>query len=220
MSITLGIYDVFSYAIPGILYLYTFNEALRLLRLPNLEITILTEGAYLLVLGMLAYLVGHLFDFISHKVWYRRFYPGKSEERAYKRFKSLPEVNAEFEPMQWSLLLSVIRHNDMELCNTIDKNKATSIMLRNVSSALFLLTIVFAVSAVIDTFSLIYLLGAIASLVGCIVSLRRSDVFNQWFYMLIFQQSSVYGTNLKEILQSQSNRAGKEKASGRARKTG
>ncbi len=220
MSITLGIYDVFSYAIPGILYLYTFNEALRLLRLPNLEITILTEGAYLLVLGMLAYLVGHLFDFISHKVWYRRFYPGKSEERAYKRFKSLPEVNAEFEPMQWSLLLSVIRHNDMELCNTIDKNKATSIMLRNVSSALFLLTIVFAVSAVIDTFSLIYLLGAIASLVGCIVSLRRSDVFNQWFYMLIFQQSSVYGANLKEILQSQSNRAGKEKASGRARKTG
>lgn len=220
MSITLGIYDVFSYAIPGILYLYTFNEALRLLRLPNLEMTILTEGAYLLVLGMLAYLVGHLFDFISHKVWYRRFYPGKSEERAYKRFKSLPEVNAEFEPMQWSLLLSVIRHNDMELCNTIDKNKATSIMLRNVSSALFLLTIVFAVSAVIDTFSLIYLLGAIASLVGCIVSLRRSDVFNQWFYMLIFQQSSVYGANLKEILQSQSNGAGKEKASGRARKTG
>jgi len=73
-------------------------------------------------------------------------------------------------------------------------------MLRNVSFALFLLTIVFAVSAFISGFSLVFLLSAIATLIGSIVALRRGDIFNQWFYMLIYQQSLVYGDSLKEVL--------------------
>jgi hypothetical protein len=202
MSITLGIYDVFSYAIPGILYLFTFNEVLKLLGLMPFDLAQLNNAAYGILLVLLAYLVGHLFDQISHFIWYRRFYARKSEERAYARIKSLPDVRADFVPMQWPVLLSVIRHNDMELCNTIDKNKATSIMLRNVSFALFLLAIVSVISIFISGFSLISLLVVISSLIGCIVALRRGDSFNQGFYMLIYQQSLVYGTNLKEVLEN------------------
>ena len=79
MSITLEIYDVFSYAIPGILYLFTFNEGLRLLRLPFVDISQLNNNYHLILLVLLSYLVGHLFDYISHYIWYRRFYHGKSE---------------------------------------------------------------------------------------------------------------------------------------------
>jgi hypothetical protein len=100
------------------------------------------------------------------------------------------------------MLLSEIRQNNIEVCNIIDKNKATSIMLRNVSFALFLLTIVLTTSAFIPVFSPDSLLYAIAALVGSIVSLRRGDVFNQWFYRLIYQQSLLYGTSLKEILEN------------------
>lgn len=210
MSITLGIYDVFSYAIPGILYLFTFNEALKLLKLPYVDISQLSNVFHLVLLGLISYLVGHLFDHISHYVWYRRFYPGKSEERAFSRFKTSSGLNPDFEAHQWSVLLSVIRHDNMEVCNAIDKNKATSIMLRNVSFALFLLTIVFSISAFISNFSLFYLLGAIAALVSSIVALRRGDVFNQWFYMLIYQQSLVYGNNLEEVLDNNRSKATKE----------
>ena len=200
MSITLGIYDVFSYAIPGILYLFSFNEVLRLLKLPFVDVSQLNSTLHIVVLSLLAYVMGHLFDYISHYVWYRRFYPGKSEERAFSRFKTSSGLGSDFKPNEWSILLSVIRHDNTEVCNSIDKNKATSIMLRNVSFALFLLTVIFAVSAFISGFSLVYLLGSIATLISSIVALRRGDVFNQWFYMLIFQQSLVYGNSLKEVL--------------------
>jgi hypothetical protein len=216
VSITLGIYDIFSYAIPGILYLFTLNEGLRLLRLPFVDISQLNNNSHLVLLGLLSYLVGHLFDFISHSVWYRRFYPGRSAERAYTSFKAYSGLKPDFDPHQWSILLSVIRHDNMEVCNTIDKSKATSIMLRNVSFALFLLTIVFAVSAFTSGFSLVYFLGAIATLVSSIVSLRRGDNFNQWFYRLIYQQSLVYGSSLKEVLDN--NRSQKTKDEKPARK--
>jgi hypothetical protein len=216
VSITLGIYDIFSYAIPGILYLFTLNEGLRLLRLPFVDISQLNNNSHLVLLGLLSYLVGHLFDFVSHSVWYRRFYPGRSAERAYSSFKAYSGLKPDFDPHQWSILLSVIRHDNMEVCNTIEKSKATSIMLRNVSFALFLLTIVFAVSAFVSGFSLVYFLGAIATLVSSIVSLRRGDGFNQWFYELIYQQSLVYGSSLKEVLDN--NRSQKTKEEQPARK--
>lgn len=200
MSITLGIYDIFSYAIPGILYLFTFNEGLKLLRLPFVDVLQLDNGTHLILLGLLSYLVGHLFDYVSHHIWYRRFYPGKSAERAFSTFKASSGLDPDFSPNQWPILLSVIRYDNMEVCNTIDKNKATSIMLHNVSFALFLLTIVVAVSVITSGFLLVLLLTAIATLAGSIVSLRRGDIFDQWFYMLIYQQSLVYGNNLKEVL--------------------
>lgn len=200
MSITLGIYDVFSYAIPGMLYLYTFNEGLRLLRLPFITFSDLSSTFYFILLGLLSYLVGHLFDQISHFIWYRRFYPGKSEERALSRLTNFSGMKLDFDPHEWSVLLSIIRHDNIEVCNAIDKNKATSIMLRNVSFALFLLTIVLVVSAFSSDFSLGYFVSAIATLIASIVALRRSDVFNQWFYMLIYQQSLVYGNSLKQVL--------------------
>lgn len=83
-------------------------------------------------------------------------------------------------------------------------------MLRNVSFALFLMTIVLALSAFISGLSLVFLLGAIVALVGSIVALRRGDVFNQWFYILIFQQSLVYGNSLKEVLDHNKSKALKE----------
>jgi len=180
--------------------LFTFNEALRLLGLPFIDILQLDNGFHAILLGMLSYLIGHLFDYISHYIWYRRFYPGHSEQRAYSTFTTYTGVTPDFEPRQWSVLMAVLRHSNIEICHTIDKNKATSIMFRNVSFALFLLTLVFAVSTFVPNFSLVFLLGAAGAAIGSFVSLRRGDVFNQWFYMLIYQQSLVYGSNLKEVL--------------------
>ena len=200
MSVTLGIYDVFSYAIPGLLYLFIFTEVLRLLHLPSFDTAKFDNFVYLVLIGLLSYLVGHVFDYISHNIWYRVFYRGHTEERAYEKFKEIPGINVDFDPRQWSILFSVLRHNNFELVNSIDKNKATSIMLRNVSFALFLLAIVSAIRTFANGFSLISLLLSIIALIASIVALRRSDMFNLWFYSMIYQQSFVYGSNLKEIV--------------------
>ena len=213
MSIALEIYDVFSYTIPGILYLFAFNEGLRLLGQPPVDTSQLKDGPYLILLVLIAYLVGHLFDYISHGIWYRRFYRGDSEERAYSSFMASSGLKPDFKPKQWSMLLSVIRHNNMEVCNTIDKNKATTIMLRNVSFALFLLTIVLAIYAFIYGFPPVFLLGAITTLVGSLVSLRRGDSFNQEFYRLIYQQPLIYGISLKEMLDSDRSKITKDEKS-------
>ena len=73
-------------------------------------------------------------------------------------------------------------------------------MLRNVSFAMFLLTIVFLISAFVPCFSPYFLLGAVATAISSVVALRQGDEFNQWFYMLIYQQSLVYGNSLMEVL--------------------
>jgi hypothetical protein len=201
MSITLGIYDVFSYAIPGFIYLFVFNEVLKFAQLPNLDISKLDNLTHLFLLSLLSYLVGHLFDSISHHIWYRIFYREHTEERAYEKFKRIPGIKVDFDPHHWSLLLGVLRHNNLELVDNIDKNKATSIMLRNISFALFLLAVISVIGAFAKGFSLPSLLLAITSLISSIVTLRRSDSFNLWFYSIIYQQSLVYGDNLKEILE-------------------
>lgn len=200
MSITLGIYDVFSYAIPGILYLFTLYEFMRFIQKP-IELP-LENSLYLLLLALLSYLVGHLFDHISRHLWYRRFYPEKSPERAFSRFEKHFNIKTEVTPRQWPILLSVIRHTNSEVSTTIEKNKATSIMLRNVSFSLFLLFLILAISAFFPVFSLTYLISAVVALALSIVSMRRGDEFNQWFYLEIFQQSLIYGKSIKEILDS------------------
>lgn len=201
MSISLGIYDVFSYAIPGMMYLFMFNEFLRLLHLPHMDITILKDSALLLLLGLISYLIGHLFDHISHEIWYRTWYPkGQAIEQAYAKFRGTPGVKADFDVNQWSVLFSVIRQNNPELAVTIDRNKATAIMLRNVSFALALLAIVSLINLIATSFDISSGLAVIVAALGSRVSLLRSDKFNVGFYSVIFEQSLLYGNNLAEVL--------------------
>jgi hypothetical protein len=69
MSITFGIYDFFSYTIPGVLYVLTLNHLLAVLRLPHLateQLSVTFGGALLAII--LAYALGQIMD--SSYQWY------------------------------------------------------------------------------------------------------------------------------------------------------
>lgn len=202
MSISFGIYDIFAYAIPGFLYLYMFNNILRLSKLPHVEgLAAIDSTAALLLLFLAAYLAGHLMDFLSHRLWVRLWYRGHGEERAYSQFlETKPGRNVKYEPRQWTLLFSAIRHNDHETAEMIDKFKATSIMLRNVSFGFLLLGALEILRGFVSTFSWQALFLSIVFLLFSVIALRISDRFNLSFYKIIYQQALLYGRNLEEVL--------------------
>lgn len=202
MSVSIGIYDIFAYAIPGFLYLYAFNNILRLLKLPHVEeLVAINSTAALGLLFLAAYLAGHLMDFISHRLWVRIWYRGHGEERAYSQFlETKPGRNVKFDPKQWSLLFSVIRHNDHETAEMIDKLKATSIMLRNVSFGFLLLGSIAILEIFFSMFSWQALFLSMVYLLFSVIALRISDRFNLSFYTIIYQQALLYGKNLEDIL--------------------
>ena len=82
MSISLGIYDVFAYVLPGLLYLYFYNEVLKLLHQSYIDINQLKEIGYIFLVGVLAYLVGHLMDFVAHRTWIRLLKPPVVQQEA------------------------------------------------------------------------------------------------------------------------------------------
>ena len=201
MSFTLGLYDLFANIIPGFIYLFLVNETLRELGVAHLDITKIDNLAYFLLLGILAYLVGHNMDFLSYRLWIKVFYRDHPEDRAYKQIKSLyPELEIQFNPRHVHLFFGAIKLAKPELANDIEKNKVICIMLRNVSfaSILFFFSEVFII--LFTGFSWTNLVITILSLVASIVTLRRADMFNVLFYKSVFEHVSLFGNNLQEIV--------------------
>jgi len=223
MSITIGIYDFFSYTVPGMIYLVVAYATLNLFRPITVDLHGVSDAIIwgsIILLVLLSFLVGHLFDFISHRLWYRLFYRGNSQARAYEKFTKITGVKAAFNPREWTVLLGVIRHNNLQLSDAIDRNKATSIMLRNISYALFLLGIVLVVRVFIsvDAWYLFAVLSVI-TLIASAVSLRRSDDFNMGFYHMIYVQALMYGDSMEKVIEANRNAAGKSETTKRSAKS-
>jgi hypothetical protein len=201
MSITLGLYDLFANIIPGFIYLFVLNEMLRELGLVSIDITKIDNLTYFLLLGLLAYLVGHNMDYLSYRLWIRVFYRDYPEERAYKQFKATyPDLKIGFVPRQSSMLFSAIKYRKSEVANDIEKNKVICIMLRNISFASILFTLLQTYMFLIVSFSSLNLILAIVSLIASIVTLRRADLFNVLFYRLVFEHAALFGDNLEEVI--------------------
>lgn len=134
MPISIGIYDFFSYTIPGVIYLFLFWETYRL----SIGITIPVDfgniGQILLVAG-LSYLVGVLISPIPRMFWRLLFFRKKSSAgAALERTKSIyPDMEINFKGRQWPIIFAHIRREGPDYAANIDKSLAMSIMLRNIS---------------------------------------------------------------------------------------
>lgn len=201
MSITVSIYDFFAYTIPGFLYLYTLSEFLRVLGFSDLNLSTIDFVNYWLPTVILAYISGLLMQFVSYRLWIKLWYRSLAEERAYKLFFAIrPEDDIEFNPEQWPLLFTLIRREDYKTAEIIDKNMATSIMLRNISFGLLLYSILNLYLTFQSVFSLLHLLLAVSMLSFSYISLRRGDYFGMMSYNIVYQHAAYYGKNMNEIL--------------------
>lgn len=83
MAIAIGVYDFFSYMVPGVVYLFVFNELLKLIGWKYLDVYGMAQNgqsafqifaAVLILIG--AFCAGHIFDIIAHDLFFS-FTPSK-----------------------------------------------------------------------------------------------------------------------------------------------
>lgn len=222
MSITFGIYDFFSYMVPGVLYLVVANELLRIFKLSDLSIIQLADKfgnlGDAVLWGIVAYVLGQLMDTFGIR-WYTLFNNFSAEIKAMKEFKEKnADLDIHFNLADRKILFSVVRHNKPELAQSIDSFKAISIMLNNVSLALFLFGIVQFISfvrllAATGQF-LPVLLMSLAAFGLSYVAVKRSSLFNEWHWCAVFEHARQFGRSVPEMfgMENKSETAGKGKA--------
>jgi hypothetical protein len=203
MSITFGIYDFFSYTVPGVLYILVANHLLFSLGMPSIDLNTLNTsigGALLWVLA--AYVVGQLMDSFAVR-WYYLVNKFHAETKALHDFREKHEdIQTDFTINDRQSLFSVIRHNNLELARHIDNFKAISIMLNNISLALLLFAVEQFLVAVADGFSLRALFMIFIPLMFSHVAISRSAVFNEWHWEAVYQHARQYGKSVAEMFKN------------------
>ena len=200
MSIAFGLYDFFSYTIPGILYILVANQFLSLLKLPNIDVNDLNANIGSTILWVaIAYVVGQLMDSFSIRLyyWINKFH---AETKAMKEFREKhKDLAIDFTINDRQTLFSVIRHNNLDLALYIDNFKAISIMLNNISLALFLFSIEQFIAIFFDGFSLAALATIAVSAIFGYVAITRSALFNQWHWAAVYRHARQYGKSVPEM---------------------
>ncbi len=112
MSIAIGLYDLFSYLIPGLLYLFLINDFLRVIGWQYLNISKLSwsgESALgwgaIVACGLGAYVTGHIFEALRSVVLDNLLYNG-APDRAIAKIKrrlSHSHLEVDFHFDDWSI---------------------------------------------------------------------------------------------------------------------
>jgi len=204
MSFALGFYEIFSYAIPGFLYILVANGFLQLFKLPHMDLK-QTPGTlgFVALVAILSYIVGHLADPIAYR-WYLLFNGKKADEKAIAGIKGkFPEANLEFEATDRRLLYSFIKHKNLALAEYLDKFNAIGILLQNLSLGLFLFALTQIAYMFLAGQVLRYSLGALLGLAFSFIAIKRSALYKSWYTLGIFEQALHYGTNVQNMFKEE-----------------
>jgi hypothetical protein len=211
MSIAFGIYDFFSYTVPGVIYILVANQLLVFLKLPSIDTNALSAnfGSALLWV-IIAYVAGQLMDSFAIQLYYliNKF---SAETKAMKDFKEkLKSLPLDFTINDRKTLFSVIRHNNLDLALYIDNFKAVSFMLNNISLGLLLLSLEKLFEMAVGGFSFYLLVIIVLSLLFSYVAITRSALFNEWHWSAVYQHARHYGKSIPEMYNSSAKKkAGK-----------
>jgi len=215
MSITIGFYDFFSYTVPGLLYLYTINKFLEIINFPYVSLEDISLDIWFAIIGVvLSYIVGALLDTFAYR-WYLLFHKNKVEQRVIDNFKKYyPDLKVDFAIHDRRLAFSFIRHNNLELAENIDKFKALSIMLQNISFGLLLFSVVQIIKLILGGYSDFVLVSMLITLIFSYVAIHRSALFNFWYWSGNFEQALHYGKSVSEMFSQyeQNERENKNKS--------
>ncbi len=202
LSISVGVYDLFSYTIPGLLYLYVINEIVKALGLPYLKYSDVSDATAIALVIIVSFVLGHVMDFAADK-WKDLGEKKKVSLLAIEGLKrNYPDIDIKFQPNERGVLFAVIRRNDEDITATIDRNKAISILFQNLSFGLLLYTVFQLINMLMLGFSSVKFALFIGSIILSLVLRKRGKTFNLWFNSLIFEVALTYGTSTQEILKN------------------
>jgi len=212
MSFTFGLYDFFSYTVPGVLYILVADRLLSFFHLPHLDVNQFTANfSSALIWVVAAFVVGHLMDSISIR-WYYRLIGFKAETKAMHDFKDkYKRLEIDFTIHDRQSLFSVVRHNNLDLALYIDNFKAMSFMLNNISLGLFLLVLEQVTEMIVGGFTVFGLVAAALAAVFSAVALNRSAMFNEWHWRAVYQHARQYGKSIPEMFGSKSTKSAGKK---------
>jgi hypothetical protein len=191
MSFSLGIYDLFSYILPGGLYLVCLNEIYKLFTSSPLPID-LNNFAHLVIATILSFVLGVVINPISRSIWglFFRFKKKSSIESVFEEVKSRhPQADIRLRPNQWQYLVAHLRRENIEGAHLIDRSHAYSIMFRNFSAGFIILAITQAIRFFVEGYSVFAGILVIVLIVCAIVSVRESRLFIRMYYSSIFEDA-------------------------------
>lgn len=206
MSITLGMYDLFSYLIPGILYLYVINQLLGLFKadlfavLPKTPNSAPLPDLILVTLGIVAaFVAGHIFDLVARVFVFRLIYRKKTSETILTNIKQRDtDAKIQFKADDWHVLLVLLRQRNLQVAQSFDKHEADSIMFRNISLIALLLGLISIARAILE--NPMFWILAVLGLIVCIMTARRSYTFHTWFFEGIFLAALEYGNTMDKVI--------------------
>jgi hypothetical protein len=191
MSIRIGLYDFFAYTLPGIFYLLIAAYGLAVFQFVKVDLSTLDSlslFSFLVVVGA-GYITGLLLDPMAYR--WARFFQGRNREAAKFAFEEFhshhPWLELNFKPADWGILLRIIKSKSIEAAMDVEQHNVASIMLRNISLGLLLVSaiyLLFFFTVSTNIWNLI-LAGIFFSL--SITAIRRSRLRRHWFYIAIFE---------------------------------
>lgn len=207
MSIAIGVYDFFSYTIPGVFYLYVIYEFLKLFKINMFDFLSAAAGTntpiqvtFLIVGLVAAFIGGQLFDMLAHWLVFSLMHRGKTSEIVLNKLKQRDtDANIQFVAKDWHLLLILLRQRNLSVAQSFDKHEADSIMFRNISLIALLMVFIMGAKALLGDPYLWFVV--VAFLPVWIMAARRSFLLHTWFFEGVFLSNLEYGNSVSKVLE-------------------
>lgn len=209
MSVNLGLYDLFANAVPGLLYLYVLSECGKLLGFSGLDFTKIENTAQVLGIVFLSFILGHVFNAITYRFWFRLWVRRRSGEVALRKLQAKhPEKHFDFQSNDPDILVSIIQHNDMKVADRLETARANAIMMRNVSFGLFLHGLLYIAKILIGGVSTLSIVIVVISFICSGFALYRCADYDRWFFRDVFCEALAYGNTFQEVLAASRSKSG------------
>lgn len=199
MSVSIGIFDLYSFMIPGLLYLFVLNEAARVLKLGYFDFIQLKDNLWLGVgILVVAYILGHTLSAVTFRIWFRLFYRYGRSQKAYEIFKER-NPDTDFAHEKWGIFMAVIRRDNSDIAQRIEKNIVDAIMFRNVSFGFMLFAVVQLLAGLAAGFSATIIIAIVLALLLSGLAIRQSNKYDGWFFNSIFEHAITFGRTTEEV---------------------
>ncbi len=191
MSLRIGLYDFFAYTLPGVFYVFVTIFGLTIFGIVDINFNVLKDLSLLplLLLVVSGYLLGLLLDPIAFK-WLYLFKKNNDEARkyAFKKFHDLhPQLRIDFEPNDWPIMFHSIKNASMDLAMDIEQHNVASILFRNLSFGLAIVTFILLLFFLLISLNFWNLILAGVSFYFSMLAIKRGDLRRYWFYLGIFE---------------------------------
>jgi hypothetical protein len=177
MSIKIGVYESFSYIIPGVLYILVFAYIGSILDLFQMDIaiiesiTIYSAAIFIIV----AYVVGLVFDKTA-RLLSQLFRKNDLKEKVYADFKNrYPNLVFELYPREWAVLFQYLRIHNENVVDIMNRHNAANIMLRNIGFSLLLLSVFEVYLLIMREFDILHLVVFVLSMISFFSRKRRCE---------------------------------------------